>query len=70
MPGRIFLTLLSVCGILGSIASARADGLVSSHHRFYYRSTTGGVSSARIIRHYFVPVIHPDAAIDPRIDPR
>lgn len=48
----------------------RAEGLLRSQRTFYYRSSDGKVSHARIVRHYFVPRVHPNAAVDPRIDPR
>ena len=39
--------------------------------RFYYSNFDGSVGSARIIRHYWnVPVVHPDAQVDSRLDPR
>lgn len=50
---------------------ARSEGLVPSKDKFYYRTSAGATSSARIIRHYWrVPVVHPDAKVDPRLDPR
>jgi hypothetical protein len=49
----------------------RSAGLAPSRSRFYYNDFDGGVGSARIMRHYWrVPVFHPDATIDARLDPR
>ena len=53
-----------------AVTSTRADGLVRGRYRFYYRTTSGQVSSARIIHRYYVPIVHPSATVDPRIDPR
>jgi hypothetical protein len=50
-----------------------AEGLAPSKTRFYYQTPNGGTSSARIVRQYYlrrVPVIHPDARVDLRLDPR
>jgi hypothetical protein len=48
----------------------RAEGLVDSRTHFYYRNEKGGVSSARIIRHYYRrPVVHANAKVDPRLSP-
>ena len=51
-------------------SAAQAEGLVRSHSRFYYKNNSGQVSSARIVRRYHVPVVHPSAKVDNRIDPR
>jgi len=51
------------------MVDARADGLVRGKYRFYYKTTSGKISSARIIRRYYT-VVHPPAAVDPRLDPR
>jgi hypothetical protein len=47
----------------------RAEGLVTSRSHFYYRNAAGGVSRVRIIRHYYQPVVHANATIDPRLSP-
>ncbi|MFL6582918.1 MAG: hypothetical protein ACJ8KU_00210 [Chthoniobacterales bacterium] len=64
--------------LLGSIAAltfaaptltVRAEGLVKSETRFYYKDHTGNVSSAHVIHRYWrVPIVHPFAKIDPRVD--
>ncbi|HAK06376.1 MAG TPA: hypothetical protein DCO65_03755 [Spartobacteria bacterium] len=42
-----------------------------SQSRFYYKGTSGKTSSVRIIRRYWrLPIVHPFAQIDPRIDPK
>lgn len=48
--------------------ASRAEGVTKSKNYFYYRVTGGKVSKSRIIHRYY-GVIHPDAAVDPRIDP-
>jgi hypothetical protein len=48
-----------------------AQTLGPSNSRFYFKDSTGTVRSAQIIRHYRrVPIVHPFANIDPRLDPR
>jgi hypothetical protein len=70
---RRFVLLFFLCG-LGFILSAievRSEGLSSSRNRFYYQTPSGSTGSAHIIRHYWgVPIGHPDARIDSRLDPR
>ena len=63
----IFLTLF--CVRVG-LTDARAEGLVKSRSHFYYKDSSGKVSSAPIVRHYHVSTSHPAASVDPRIDPR
>jgi hypothetical protein len=49
----------------------RAEGLVTSESKFYYKDSSGKTTSVRIIRRYWhVPIVHPFAKIDPRIDPK
>ena len=70
---RSFLRLIFFCavGLTLSAIQARSEGLASSPSRFYYQSPQGWTGSARIIRHYWnVPVVHPDAQVDSRLDPR
>ena len=70
---RRFLLLGFLCG-LGlrlSTIGVRSEGLASSSSRFYYQTPSGSTGSAYIIRHYWrVPIVHPDARIDSRLDPR
>lgn len=61
---------LSLAVLLSTTISARSEGLAKSRTRFYYSNFDGSVGSARILRHYWVPVIHPDAPVDTRLDPR
>src|SRR6476659_4215306 len=65
-----FLVFLSLAALLSTTISARSEGLAHSRSRFFYSNFDGSVGSARIIRHYWVPVSHPDAPIDSRLDPR
>ena len=70
---RRFILLFLVCGLslTFSALEVRSEGLAPSQNKFYYRTPAGSTGSARIIRHYWrVPVIHPDARIDSRLDPR
>jgi hypothetical protein len=63
------LVLLALCGFAFSLNSVHAEGLSTSTRYFQYRGDRGKVSSVRIIRRYY-GVIHPDAKVDPRLDPR
>jgi len=65
-----FLAFLSLVGLLSTTISARSEGLAKSRTHFYYSNFDGSIGSARIMRHYWVPVTHPDAPVDSRLDPR
>ena len=65
-----FLVFLSLAALLSTTIDARSEGLTKSRTHFYYSTFDGSVGSARIIRHYWVPVVHPDAPVDSRLDPR
>jgi hypothetical protein len=70
---RRLLLLIFLCGFGLALSSieVRSEGLSSSKNRFYYRTPSGSTGSARIIRRYWsVPIVHPDARIDDRLDPR
>jgi hypothetical protein len=70
---RRFILLAFLCGfgLTLSTIEVRSEGLASSRSRFYYQTPGGSTGSARIIRHYWsVPVVHPDARVDSRLDPR
>ena len=70
---RRFILLVFLCGfgLALSAIEGRSEGLASSKSRFYYQTPSGTTDSARIIRHYWtVPIIHPDARVDSRLDPR
>jgi hypothetical protein len=66
----LFLAFLSSCALLSTTIDARSEGLAKSRTRFYYSNFDGSVGSARIMRQYWVPSVHPDAAVDSRLDPR
>lgn len=70
MQRFFFLGFLSCCALLSTTLDARSEGLAKSRTHFYYSNFDGSLGSARIMRHYWVPVMHPDAAVDPRLDPR
>jgi hypothetical protein len=66
--------LIFFCGCslaLSATSVQAAAGLGESESRFYYKDTSGKTTSVRIIRRYWrVPIVHPFAKIDPRIDPK
>jgi hypothetical protein len=65
------VVFLSLAGLLSTSIDARSEGLSKSHTHFYYSNFDGSIGSARIMRHYWnLPVIHPDAQVDARLDPR
>lgn len=71
MQRFFFLGFLSLCGLLSTTIDARSEGLAKSRSRFYYSNFDGSVGSARIVRHYYnLPVVHPEASVDDRLDPR
>jgi len=70
---RRFILLACLCafGLTLSAIEVRSEGLASSKNRFYYQTPEGSTGSARIVRDYWrVPVVHPDAQVDSRLDPR
>lgn len=71
MQRFFLLSFLSCCALLSSTIDVRSEGLAKSHTRFYYNNFDGSVGSARIMRHYYnLPVVHPEATVDDRLDPR
>jgi hypothetical protein len=65
-----FLAFLSFCALLSTTIDGRSEGLAKSRTRFYFSNFDGSVGSARIMRHYWIPVTHPDGQVDSRLDPR
>lgn len=64
----IVLVFLAACVSAGVV---RGEGLVSSNSKFYYKNPAGQVGSVRIIRRYWgMPIVHPFAKVDSRIDPK
>ena len=64
------LVFLGAC-VFVSATTVQAEGLAPSSSRFFYKSGTGQVGSARIIRRYYSRIIvHPPAVEDSRLDPR
>jgi hypothetical protein len=50
-------------------AAVRAEGIVKSQTRFYYRDSSGKLASAHVVRRYWQDAIaHPYANLDPRLD--
>ena len=71
MRRLLLLALLCGFGLTLPAIEVRSEGLASSRSQFYYRTPQGYPTSARIIRRYWnVPVVHPDAQVDSRLDPR
>jgi hypothetical protein len=66
----VFLTFLSLVGLLSTTITARSEGLAKSRTHFYYSNFDGSIGSARIIRRYWISEVHPDAPNDDRLDPR
>jgi hypothetical protein len=65
------LAFICLCALLSTTLNARSEGLSNSRTHFYYSDFDGSIGSARIIRRYYgVPVHHPDAPVDSRLDPR
>jgi hypothetical protein len=62
--------LIALGALLISGHCVKADGLVRSRTHFYYNNASGEVGSARIVRRYYQPVVHPSAKVDPRLDSR
>ena len=69
MRRLLFLIFLSVCLLSLCPGELRADGLAKSRSHFFYKDGSGRFGSVRIIRRYWT-IAHPNAKIDPRIDPR
>ena len=66
-----FLLISCICACVLGAHHAGAAGLTNSNSRFYYKDPFGRPSSARIVRHYWtVPIVHPFAHVDPRINPK
>jgi hypothetical protein len=67
-----FVTLSVLCGLLiPSVAIARGDDSADSQSKFVYRDSSGRKTSVRVVRHYWkVPIVHPLAHFDSRIDPK
>lgn len=60
-----------VCILVGFPIATRASKPSSSERRFTYRDSSNRLVSVRVIRHYWrMPITHPLAKVDPRIDPR
>lgn len=62
--------LLVFLGLSLATGVAHGEGLANSESHFFYKNSFGKVGSARIVRRYWKTVTHPNATIDPRIDPK
>ena len=66
-----FVSYICGCWLALWMAQVRAEGLAESKSRFYYKDSSGKTASARIVRRYWrVPIVHPFARVDRRIDPK
>lgn len=71
MNSSTSLFLFSGFAVALSATSVHAEGVTRSHSRFYYKSPTGEVVGARIVRSYYGKTSGQSLArIDPRIDPK
>jgi hypothetical protein len=69
-PSRT-LYLIIAFGFVLFAHTAPSEGLVKSEKKFVYKDASGKITSVRVIRRYWrVPIVHPVAKIDPRIDPK
>ncbi|MFN2507205.1 MAG: hypothetical protein ABR589_00335 [Chthoniobacterales bacterium] len=67
---RLCLRLfLSACCLFLSSALVKAEGLVRSESRFYYKPASGKVTSAPILRRYYGRTLYPTANVDSRLAP-
>jgi hypothetical protein len=67
----LFLVFLTGCALISTTMDVKSAGLAPSRSRFYYSDFNGSIGSARIMRHSWrMPVFHPDATVDSRLDPR
>ena len=67
----LLLVFLTVGALISTTVDVKSAGLSPSRDRFFYNSFDGSIGSARIMRRSFrIPVVHPDAPVDSRLDPR
>jgi hypothetical protein len=65
------LIFLCLAGATSLAAHAGAAGPTDSGSRFYYKDPYGRHFSAPIVRHYWsVPIVHPYAHVDSRLNPK
>ncbi len=71
MRKHVVISFLCVGLIAVSATVVHAESSGPSNSRFYYKDSKGTVRSAAVIHEYQrVPIVHPFANIDPRLDPR
>ena len=67
----LLLVLLTTGALISTTVDVQSAGLSPSRDRFFYNNFDGSVGSARIMRRSWrLPVVHPDATVDSRLDPR
>jgi hypothetical protein len=67
----LFLVFLTAGTLISTTVDVKSAGLSPSRDRFFYSSFDGSIGSARIMRRSWrMPVVHPDATVDSRLDPR
>lgn len=71
MNSSVTLVLFGGFAAVLCATPVKAEGITRSHSRFYYKSATGEVVGARIVRSYYGKTSGETLArIDPRIDPK
>ncbi len=70
MRASKFPAFLFICGIALCSAPLQAAVVPSANSALYYRGGTRYLWFTRVVRYWRVPVVHPAARVDPRIDPR
>src|ERR1700682_824419 len=53
-----------------AVSSGHGAGILSSPSHFYFKDSTGRMTSAPIIHRYTYRIVHPGGQIDSRIDPK
>jgi hypothetical protein len=67
----LLLVFLTTGALISTTVDVQSAGLKPSRSRFFYSSFDGSIGSARIMRRSWrMPIIHPDASVDSRLDPR
>ena len=71
MQRFLLLVFLTTGALISTTVDVQSAGLSPSRDRFFYNNFDGSVGSARIMRRSWrLPVVHPDATVDSRLDPR
>ncbi|MEO5721697.1 MAG: hypothetical protein ABIR71_09535 [Chthoniobacterales bacterium] len=65
-----FFAFLGLVCFLSTTLRVSAEGIARSSSKFYYKTETGKIGSARIYPRRLVRKIRPPATVDSRLDPR